>query len=136
MSRFYITTPIYYINAEPHLGHAYTTMVADAVARQIAESKVTAWVCAADHQAYQLVQDLQAKGIRVPEECSVTGFDGLEPPAGMRRVTSMRVPHEHIGSSALGRVINRIAHPASPRRKILMEAELVAGESIAPARVS
>jgi methionyl-tRNA synthetase len=31
--RFYITTPIYYINAEPHLGHAYTTMVADAIAR-------------------------------------------------------------------------------------------------------
>jgi methionyl-tRNA synthetase len=31
--RFYITTPIYYINAEPHLGHAYTSMVADAVAR-------------------------------------------------------------------------------------------------------
>ena len=33
MNRFYITTPIYYINAEPHLGHAYTTMVADAIAR-------------------------------------------------------------------------------------------------------
>jgi methionyl-tRNA synthetase len=33
MGRFYITTPIYYINAEPHLGHAYTTMVADAIAR-------------------------------------------------------------------------------------------------------
>ena len=33
MNRFYITTPIYYINAEPHLGHAYTSMVADAVAR-------------------------------------------------------------------------------------------------------
>jgi methionyl-tRNA synthetase len=33
VSRFYITTPIYYINAAPHLGHAYTTMVADAVAR-------------------------------------------------------------------------------------------------------
>jgi len=31
--RFFITTPIYYINAEPHLGHAYTTMVADAAAR-------------------------------------------------------------------------------------------------------
>ena len=30
---FYITTPIYYINARPHMGHAYTTMVADAVAR-------------------------------------------------------------------------------------------------------
>ena len=33
MSRFFISTPIYYINAEPHLGHAYTTMVADAAAR-------------------------------------------------------------------------------------------------------
>ncbi len=33
MSRFYITTPIYYINAEPHLGHAYSTMIADAAAR-------------------------------------------------------------------------------------------------------
>ena len=30
---FYVTTPIYYVNAEPHLGHAYTTVVADAVAR-------------------------------------------------------------------------------------------------------
>src|SRR5215213_8361971 len=31
--RFYITTPIYYPNGEPHLGHAYTTLCADLVAR-------------------------------------------------------------------------------------------------------
>jgi methionyl-tRNA synthetase len=31
--KFYITTPIYYVNAEPHIGHAYTTIAADAVAR-------------------------------------------------------------------------------------------------------
>ncbi|MEW6658629.1 MAG: methionine--tRNA ligase [Thermodesulfobacteriota bacterium] len=30
---FYLTTPIYYVNAEPHLGHAYTTVVGDALAR-------------------------------------------------------------------------------------------------------
>ena len=30
---FYVTTPIYYVNAEPHLGHAYTTIVADFLAR-------------------------------------------------------------------------------------------------------
>ncbi len=30
---FYVTTPIYYVNAEPHLGHAYTTVVADFLAR-------------------------------------------------------------------------------------------------------
>jgi methionyl-tRNA synthetase len=31
--RFYITTPIYYVNAAPHLGHAYTTIVADVLSR-------------------------------------------------------------------------------------------------------
>lgn len=30
---FYITTPIYYVNARPHLGHAYTTIVADVITR-------------------------------------------------------------------------------------------------------
>jgi methionyl-tRNA synthetase len=30
---FYITTPIYYVNAEPHIGHAYSTIVADVIAR-------------------------------------------------------------------------------------------------------
>ena len=29
----YITTPIYYVNAQPHLGHAYTTIVADTYSR-------------------------------------------------------------------------------------------------------
>jgi methionyl-tRNA synthetase len=33
MSRFYVTTPIYYVNALPHLGTFYTTVVADALAR-------------------------------------------------------------------------------------------------------
>jgi methionyl-tRNA synthetase len=30
---FYVTTPIYYVNATPHIGHAYTTIVADILAR-------------------------------------------------------------------------------------------------------
>ena len=30
--KFYITTPIYYVNARPHLGHTYTTVVADTIA--------------------------------------------------------------------------------------------------------
>src|ERR671934_1783936 len=32
---FYITTPIYYVNAKPHLGHAYTTLAADVLARHM-----------------------------------------------------------------------------------------------------
>ena len=29
MERYYITTPIYYVNSTPHIGHAYTTIAAD-----------------------------------------------------------------------------------------------------------
>ncbi len=32
-NKFYLTTPIYYVNAAPHIGHAYTTMVADTICR-------------------------------------------------------------------------------------------------------
>ncbi len=33
MKNFYITTPIYYVNDKPHIGHAYTSIVADVIAR-------------------------------------------------------------------------------------------------------
>mgnify|MGYP001772864187 CR=1 FL=1 len=33
MSKFYLTTPIYYVNDEPHIGHTYTTVIADVLAR-------------------------------------------------------------------------------------------------------
>jgi methionyl-tRNA synthetase len=34
MKKFYITTPIYYVNARPHIGHAYTTLACDTIARR------------------------------------------------------------------------------------------------------
>lgn len=124
--------PEWVINVHKNGPRLTPPQVSETVARLIREEHVTAWVCAADHQAYPLMQDLQNRGIRVPEDCSLTGFDGLEPPTGLRRATSMRVPHEHIGASALTRLVNRIQHPASPRRKILVEAQLVNGFTVAP----
>jgi len=124
--------PDWVINVHRESPRLNPTQVSDRVARLITQDHVTAWVCAADHQAYPLMQDLRARGLQVPADCSVTGFDGLEPPPGLRRATSMRVPHEHIGASAMTRLVNRIQHPTSPRRKILVEAQLVEGETIGP----
>ena len=31
--KYYLTTPIYYVNAAPHIGHAYTTIAAETIAR-------------------------------------------------------------------------------------------------------
>ncbi len=36
--KFYITTPIYYVNARPHIGHAYTTIACDTIARRAAHA--------------------------------------------------------------------------------------------------
>ena len=32
-NKFYVTTPIYYVTAKPHLGHLYSTVIADVLAR-------------------------------------------------------------------------------------------------------
>ncbi len=41
--KFYLTTPIYYVNARPHIGHTYTTVVADAIARRQRSQGVDTW---------------------------------------------------------------------------------------------
>jgi methionyl-tRNA synthetase len=42
-SHFYLTTPIYYVNARPHLGHAYSTIVCDAIARRKRALGIDTW---------------------------------------------------------------------------------------------
>src|SRR6201998_1025804 len=42
-TRFYLTTPIYYVNARPHLGHAYSTIVCDAIARRKRAMGIDTW---------------------------------------------------------------------------------------------
>ena len=42
-SRYYLTTPIYYVNARPHLGHAYSTIVCDAIARRKRAQGIDTW---------------------------------------------------------------------------------------------
>lgn len=105
--------------------------IADEVAKLLKRDKVTAWICAADHQAYQLMLGLSTRGVRVPEDCSITGFDGIEPPLSLKPVTSLRVPNETIGAAALARLINRIDHPKAHQRKILVETQFVSGATIA-----
>lgn len=110
--------------------------IPELVAQKIRQDGVTAWVCAADHQAYSLIQKLQARGLRIPADCSVTGFDGLEPPPPIQRATSLQVPHQEIGSSALSLLMGRIINPSAPRRRILVEPRFVAGTTVAaPPRV-
>jgi len=61
---FYITTPIYYVNASPHIGHAYTTIVADVLARWARmEGRETFFVTGTDEHGDKIAEAAQKAGI-------------------------------------------------------------------------
>jgi methionyl-tRNA synthetase len=61
--KFYITTPIYYVNARPHIGHAYTTIVCDTIARrQRMLGKDTYFLTGTDEHGVNVERAAQAAG--------------------------------------------------------------------------
>ncbi len=68
MARFYITTPIYYPSGEPHLGHLYTTLCADALARyhRLAGDAVH-FLTGTDEHGIKMVKTAAEKGIEPAE---------------------------------------------------------------------
>lgn len=63
MKSYFITTPIYYVNAAPHLGHAYTTVVADALARfHKLCGEDTLFLTGTDEHGDKIVQAAEAQG--------------------------------------------------------------------------
>lgn len=125
--------PEWAINVHQGSPTVWPPEIADRVAHLVRHEGVTAWVCAADHQAYPLIHDLSLRGVRVPQDCSVTGYDGIVPPVGLPQVSTIRVPHEELGSAALARLQARLTRPHLLSAKILLRSEFVAGSTIAAA---
>lgn len=107
-------------------------VLADTVAHLVRTEGVTAWVCAADHQAYQLLSDLAVRGLATPRDVSLTGFDGQPAPDGLPALTTVAVPNSDIGASAAARLVNRLLQPTSQRRMTLVTPRLVEGASTCP----
>ena len=62
--KFYITTPIYYVNARPHIGHAYTTVACDAIARRKRMLGVdTFFLTGTDEHGQKIERSADAAGI-------------------------------------------------------------------------
>lgn len=68
MRRFYVTTPIYYVNDKPHLGHAYTSIVADALARyHRARGRDVMFLTGTDEHGQKVFRAARTRGI-TPEQ--------------------------------------------------------------------
>jgi len=65
MKKFYVTTPIYYVNDEPHLGHIYTTIAADVLARyQRMNGLEVFFLTGVDEHGQKVQQASEARGIQ------------------------------------------------------------------------
>jgi methionyl-tRNA synthetase len=66
--KFYITTPIYYVNAHPHIGHAYTTIACDTIARrQRLLGAETFFLTGTDEHGQKIERAAQAAG-KTPQQ--------------------------------------------------------------------
>ena len=79
-SRYYLTTPIYYVNARPHLGHAYSTIVCDAIARRKRALGIETWFLTGTDEHGQKIERSAALAGQTPLEfaTAISGeFRGL-----------------------------------------------------------
>src|SRR6266571_4418820 len=84
MSRYFLTTPIYYVNSTPHIGHAYTTCAADILVRhQKQRGAETFFLTGVDEHA--------TKVVRVAEEQGMSPQDYVDSIAGSWRDLAPRL---------------------------------------------
>ena len=67
---FYLTTPIYYVNDKPHIGHAYTTILADVLARYYRNvGRETFFLTGLDEHGQKVQQAAKDRGIEPQQHC-------------------------------------------------------------------
>lgn len=95
------------------------------------DPEITALVCTSDILALGALDEVQRRGRRVPDDVTVTGFDGIAD-AERAGVTTMRQPVLEKGRAA-GRLLLEQAEPGRPRQ-VKLETELLTGETAASPR--
>jgi DNA-binding LacI/PurR family transcriptional regulator len=90
---------------------------------------VTAFVCANDLVGYELCRRLIDRGVRVPQDISVTGFDAMTPMHGCPALTTLRVPFAEMGATAMVQLLARIERASLPALQTLFDCQLVEGQT-------
>ena len=95
----------------------------------------TAIVSINDAAAAQFVKCALQRGIRVPQDLSVVGFDNLPFSAHIEvPLTTVEQPFREIGERAAAILLSRIANPSAPYQSELLEPRLIVRDSTAPPR--
>ena len=96
-ARYYLTTPIYYVNARPHLGHAYSTIVCDAIARRKRALGIETWfLTGTDEHGQKIERSAELAGRTAAEfATAISGeFRGLWQRLGLSNDDFIRTTEE------------------------------------------
>jgi methionyl-tRNA synthetase len=110
---FTVTTPLYYVNDIPHIGHAYTTMAADAIARwQRLRQRDVLLITGTDEHGQKIERTAIAAGVEPQVHCDriVERFDALWSKLDIKydRFSRTTAPnHQQIVNEFFGRVWDR-----------------------------
>jgi methionyl-tRNA synthetase len=81
---YYVTTPIYYVNDEPHIGHAYTTILADVLARYARMYDIqTYFLTGTDEHGQKVRREARSRGVTPQQQADemvkrfIAAWDGL-----------------------------------------------------------
>lgn len=91
---------------------------------------VTAWVCAADHIGYDLIERFEAIGMKIKEDVSVVGFDGIISPLKNHTLSTIQIPHREIGFHATKRLKEIIRNPFNLPQHISINGEYLSGNTL------
>lgn len=94
------------------------------------EGGVTAFVCAADHQAYELIKGLEKRGYRIPEDVSICGFDGTKIANTSKQVCSVKIPNHDIGYFATERLFEYAKKRFSSTHHTLLACSIIKGTTV------
>jgi LacI family transcriptional regulator len=89
-----------------------------------------AYICANDHIAIELMNQLAQTGLRIPQDCKVIGFDNIDiasytnPP-----LTTVDLSKEMLGKRAVEVLHRRIRQPGAPHEKVMLSSRLIPRES-------
>ncbi|MBM4396128.1 MAG: methionine--tRNA ligase [Deltaproteobacteria bacterium] len=139
---FYVTTPIYYVNDKPHIGHAYTTILADVLARyHRLFGEETFFLTGVDEHGQKVEEAARKRGVTPQQHCDELSekFRALWPTLDVTNDDFIRTTeprHERVVAQALQRLwdageIYRGEYEGfySPRvEKFFSEEELVDGK--------